>query len=115
MTLKLFHNPRCSKSRAAHDMLTQNGTRFEVSLYLQTPPTTDELTRIIDLLGLSSARQLMRTNDALYKELALADIDSETALIAAMNKHPKLIERPILLSADKAAIGRPLENLNALL
>jgi len=115
MTLTLFHNSRCSKSRAAIAFLEEKGVAFNTVFYLETPPTTDEIVHIISLLGLSSARELMRKGEAEYKELGLKDVDSEQALIAAMCEHPKLIERPILLSETKAAIGRPTENLLSVL
>jgi arsenate reductase len=111
MTLTLFHNPRCSKSRAAFALLEENNAKFDTVLYLETPPTTDELEKIISLLGLDSARDLMRKGEAEYKELGLAEVDCEQSLIATMCEHPKLIERPLLVSEDKAVIGRPTENL----
>ncbi|MBL4596271.1 MAG: arsenate reductase (glutaredoxin) [Robiginitomaculum sp.] len=111
MTFQLYHNPRCSKSRAACALLEEKSVSFETVLYLETPPSADELARIIALLGLPSARDLMRTGEAIYKELGLANVSDEQALIAAMSKYPKLIERPILVGPEQAAIGRPTENL----
>ncbi len=115
MSLILYHNPRCSKSRAALALLEEKQAKFELFLYLETPPNTDELAKLIKLLDLSSARDMMRKGEAAYKELGLADIDCEASLIAAMCEHPKLIERPILIAQNAAAIGRPTDNLLTLL
>ena len=109
--IKIFHNPRCSKSRQTMQLLTDRGIEPEVIEYLKTPPTKQELTEILDLLGLEP-RQLMRTKEAEYKENGLDDESlSKIQLIDAMIKHPKLIERPIVLSKGKAAIGRPPETV----
>lgn len=115
MSWQLYHNPRCSKSRAALALLTEKNINFETILYLENPPTTGKLAQIISLLDLPTARQLMRTGEAIYKELGLANIDDEQTLLAAMSNNPKLIERPILVGDNKAAIGRPLENITAIL
>ena len=115
MSWQLYHNPRCSKSRAALALLTEKNISFETVLYLENPLSSDEIKRISSLLNFTSARQLMRTGEAVYKELSLADIDDEQALILAMSNNPKLIERPILVGKTKAAIGRPLENIIAIL
>ncbi len=115
MSLTLLHNPRCSKSRAAHALLEEHGAPFETVLYLEHGPNADEIASIIALLGIDSARGMMRPGEDVYKELDLANVEDEAALIAAMCAHPKLIERPILITKDKAAIGRPTENLFPLL
>jgi len=115
MSLQLYHNPRCSKSRAALALLEEMGRPFETVLYLKTPPSAAELKEIVQRLGFSSARELMRTGEASYKELGLAKEVSEPALLAAMSANPVLIERPILVGAEVAAIGRPIENLMRLL
>ncbi|MCF6292537.1 MAG: arsenate reductase (glutaredoxin) [Robiginitomaculum sp.] len=115
MNWQLYHNPRCSKSRAALAMLTERNINFEIVSYLENTLTSDEVKRILSLLGFTSARQLMRTGEAIYKELSLADIDDEQALISAIITNPKLIERPILVGDNKASIGRPLENIIAIL
>ena len=107
----IFHNPRCSKSRQTLELLNERGADTEVVEYLKTPPDAAELDRILDLLGLEP-RQLMRTNEAEYSDLKLADTSlSRNQLIAAMVEHPVLIQRPIVLTNGKAAIGRPLENV----
>ena len=109
MTIRIFHNPRCSKSRAALALLQERGLEPEITLYLETPPDAAELRSILGKLGLT-ARELMRKGEQEYRELGLSDESlSEPALIAAMVAHPKLIERPIVLANGRAAIGRPLE------
>ena len=109
--LTFYHNPRCSKSRSALQLLESRGLQPNIVLYLETPPTADELTALLGKLGIS-ARQLLRTGEEAYKSLHLADASlSEEALIAAMLSHPKLIERPILLAGERAVIGRPPEKV----
>ena len=111
MTIRIFHNPRCSKSRATLALLQERGLDPEITRYLETPPDAGELTAILGKLGLS-ARQLLRKGEAEYRELALADESlTEDDLIAAMVAHPRLIERPIVLAGDRAAIGRPPESV----
>ncbi|MDH5357233.1 MAG: arsenate reductase (glutaredoxin) [Gammaproteobacteria bacterium] len=105
----IYHNPRCSKSRQTLALLAQQGIKSEVIEYLKTPPTPDTLRTIINQLGISP-RQLLRKGEAIYKELNLADESlSDEQLIQAMFTHPKLIERPIVISNNKAKIGRPPE------
>ncbi|MDF2641352.1 MAG: arsC [Pseudomonas sp.] len=113
--LTLYHNPRCSKSRSALELLQTRGVTPDVVLYLDTPPDAAQLRDLLGKLGIS-ARQLLRTGEDAYKQLNLADpsLDDEQ-LIAAMVAHPKLIERPILVAGDKAVIGRPPENILELL
>ncbi|WP_217476885.1 arsenate reductase (glutaredoxin) [Stutzerimonas stutzeri] len=113
--LTLYHNPRCSKSRGALELLTQRGLTPTVINYLETPPSAEELQRIIARLGIP-ARQLLRTGEAEYKTLNLADPSlSDRQIIEAMIAHPKLIERPILVTDDAAVIGRPPEKVLELL
>ncbi len=111
MATSVYHNPRCSKSRQTLGLLTDRGITPEIIEYLKTPPTFDELEKILDLLGLEP-RELMRKGEAVYKELGLADpaLDRKT-LIQAMVDHPILIERPIVVANGKAAIGRPPERV----
>jgi arsenate reductase len=109
--MEYWHNPRCTKSRQALALLHDKGVEVEVREYLKTPPSTAELEAVIKALSLASARDLMRTKEAEYKDLGLKDVADEAALIAAMAEHPKLIERPILINGPKAAIGRPTENI----
>lgn len=109
--MEYWHNPRCTKSRQALALLREKGVEPEVREYLKTPPGEAELKDAIKALGLSSARDLMRTKEDAYKTLGLKDVDDEAALISAMIENPKLIERPILINGAKAAIGRPTENI----
>jgi len=107
--MQYWHNPRCSKSRQALALLNDEGHQPEVYAYLDSPPSPADLTAVIAKLGLSHPRELMRTKEAVYKELDLKNETDEAALIQAMSDHPKLIERPILINGDTAAIGRPVE------
>ncbi|MNO95639.1 Arsenate reductase [compost metagenome] len=109
--LTLFHNPRCSKSRGALELLEARGLNPDIVRYLETPPSAAELKALLGKLGIG-ARQLLRTGEEEYKSLGLADPDlGEDALIQAMVEHPRLIERPILIAGDKAVIGRPPEKV----
>ncbi len=112
--VKIWHNPRCSKSRAAAALLEEKGVEAEVIKYLETPPTKEELKEMLKMLGIS-ARELMRTKEDVYKELQLKEVNDEEKLIDAMVSNPKLIERPIVIKDGKAAIGRPIENIIELL
>lgn len=115
MMITLFHNPRCSKSRDALALLQQSGQHFEVVEYLKSPLNAGELEQLLNKLQLP-ARALLRIKEEEYKTLGLDDTQlSDAELISAMVKHPKLMERPVLVVNNKAAIGRPLENLQALL
>ena len=100
-SVTIYHNPRCSKSRETLTLLKDNGIDPEVVLYLDTPPDTATLRKLIDMLGFSSARELMRQNSQL----------SEEQLIQAMVENPKLIERPIVVHNGQARIGRPPEQV----
>ena len=109
--LTLYHNPRCSKSRGALELLEQRGLAPTVVLYLETPPSAAELEQIVSLLGIQP-RQLLRTGEDDYKTLNLADPTlTDADIINAMAAHPKLIERPILIAGDTAVIGRPPEKV----
>lgn len=111
MSIIMYHNPRCSKSRQTLTLLNDRGIEPEIIEYLKTPPDAHQLKKILQLLGLSP-RDLMRTKEVEYKE---NNLDSKTLsddqLIAALIKNPVLIERPIVLANGKAAIGRPPENV----
>ena len=110
--LKILHNPRCSKSRQTLQLLQEKGLEPQVIEYLKIPTSADELIHIINKLGFSSPRQLMRKGEDAYKEQNLADQTlTDEALISAMTNTPKLIERPIVLFNGKAAIGRPPESV----
>ncbi|KZC15866.1 arsenate reductase (glutaredoxin) [Rhodanobacter sp. FW510-R12] len=113
--VRIYHNNRCSKSRATLALLEERGTAVEVINYLDTPPSAAELTRLLKQLGMT-ARQLLRTGEAEYQTLGLGDPSlDDAALIAAMVAHPKLIERPIVVANGKAALGRPPEAVLAIL
>ena len=115
MSAKIYHNTRCSKSRATLAILEQNDVDFEVVNYLDTPPNEQELKAILKDLGVS-ARDLMRRGESKYKELGLSDKSlSEDHLIKAMLESPILIERPIVRTDIGVAIGRPPENINSIL
>ena len=111
MSIKIYHNPRCSKSRQTLQLLEENGVQPEIVLYLENTPSKAEMKRVLKALGME-ARDLMRKKEADYKDNNLADESlKEDELIAAMIAHPKLIERPIVVNGDKAALGRPPENV----
>ena len=113
--LTLYHNPRCSKSRGALELLEARGLTPNVVRYLETPLNAGQIKALLGKLGIS-ARQLLRTGEDEYKMLQLADESlSEAQLIDAIVQHPKLMERPILEVGDKAVIGRPPENVLELL
>jgi arsenate reductase (glutaredoxin) len=105
---QIYHNPRCSKSRETLALLEQRGIAPEVVLYLEQAPSEAQIRTLLSQLGFSDPRQLMRTKEDLYKELGLAE-QAGDALIAAMHQHPKLIERPIVVSNGQARLGRPPE------
>ncbi|CAI2466501.1 arsenate reductase (glutaredoxin) [Serratia liquefaciens] len=108
----IYHNPRCSKSRETLALLEQHGVKPDVVLYLETPPSVDQLKKLLKELGFSSARELMRKKEDLYKDLRLADENlSEAQLLQAMVDNPKLIERPIVVKGTQARIGRPPEQV----
>ena len=111
MSVTIYHNPRCSKSRQTFALLEEKGVEFEVVEYLKTPPDAATIKNLLFMLGLSP-RELMRKGEKVYKENNLADKSlSDDQLIEAMVEHPILIERPIVVSGGKAAIGRPPESV----
>lgn len=104
--LTIWHNPRCSKSREALKLIEEKGLETEVFKYLEEQPSKEEIVKILDMLGIKP-KELMRTKEALYKELVLKNENDDEKLIEAMAEHPKLIERPIVIKDSKAVIGRP--------
>lgn len=111
MAITIFHNPRCSKSRATLALLQERGIQPDIRLYLENPPSESELRKILALLE-RSPRDVMRKGEAEYKDQGLADKNlDDAALIGAMAATPRLIERPIVLANGKAAIGRPPESV----
>lgn len=114
--ITIYHNPRCSKSRDALALLQQHTSEpLNVIEYLKTPPSEAELSAILAKLNIP-ARNLLRTGESDYISLQLDNPElTEQQLIKAMTEHPKLIERPIVVIGDRAAIGRPLSNVSAIL
>jgi arsenate reductase len=111
LKVQILHNPRCSKSRATLEILRNNGIDPEIILYLDTPPDTGQLVSILEMLDMQP-RDLMRKGQAEYKQLGLNnEALSDADLVAAMQTTPILIERPIVISNGKAAIGRPPESV----
>ena len=111
MKVQILHNPRCSKSRATLQILEQNGVEPEIILYQETPPDAEQLISILKKLGMQP-RDLMRKGQSEYKEMGLDNEQlSDSELIAAMIRAPILIERPIVLANEKAAMGRPPESV----
>lgn len=115
MTVTIWHNPRCSKSRQTLALLRERGVEPEIVEYLKTPPAVEELEAVLDKLGMEP-RDLMRRKEAPYREAGLDDPElGRRALVEAMAAHPVLIERPVVLAGAKAALGRPPESVLALL
>lgn len=111
----IWHNPRCSKSRAALQILQEGGVEPEVVEYLRAPPDAATIAKTLRLLGMSP-RELMRRNEAPYRELGLDDENiSDAELIEAMVTHPILIERPVVVAGRRAVLGRPPERVQDLL
>ena len=112
---RLYHNPRCSKSRGALELLQERGIAPEIVLYLEQAPSLDELRELVAMLG-TGARGLLRTGEPEYTELGLDDpaLD-DGALLDAMHAHPRLIERPVFVHGGRAVIGRPVERVLELL
>jgi arsenate reductase len=113
--LRIFHNPRCSKSREALALLQQRGLQPEVIEYLKTPPSLGQLQELQRLLGLP-VRELLRSGEDAYRELGLADTSlSDEQLLQAIAAHPQLLQRPIVVNGGRAVIARPPELLDSLL
>ncbi|MCL4114039.1 UNVERIFIED_CONTAM: hypothetical protein GTU68_062134 [Idotea baltica] len=108
--VKIFHNPRCRKSREGLAILEESNKKYEVVKYLETIPTKSELTKIISLLGIT-AQDLVRKGEPVWKEKYKGKDFSEEEIIDIMLAYPKLIERPIVVNGDKAVIGRPPQNI----
>lgn len=112
--MKIYHNPRCRKSRETLALLHEAGTDPEIVLYLENPPTKSELKDLIDMLGISPM-ELVRRGEAIWKERYKGKDLNDDEVITAMLSHPKLIERPIVVKGTKAVLGRPPENVQILL
>ncbi|WCE30447.1 arsenate reductase (glutaredoxin) [Vibrio sp. SCSIO 43137] len=116
MEVVIYHNPRCSKSRQTLQLLEEKGIEPEIVKYLEQTPSVEQLKTLYSQLELSAVRDMMRTKEAIYKELGLADKDlSDEELFKAMAENPKLIERPIVVANGKAKHGRPPEQVLQLL
>lgn len=115
MPTTIYHNPRCSKSRQTLALIRDHGIEPEIIKYLERSPSPDELKRIIERLGVS-VREIMRSGEAEYRELGLADESlSDGILVEAICTHPKLLQRPIVVHGDRARIGRPPESIQEIL
>jgi arsenate reductase (glutaredoxin) len=113
--MRLYHNPRCSKSRAALELLRARDLQVEVVEYLQDPPSPETLREVLACLGIAP-RDLLRSGEAEYQSLGLDAPDiGDDALVSAMSAHPRLIERPIFVCGGRAVIGRPPERVLDLL
>ena len=112
--MKIYHNPRCSKSRQTLELINNAGKDVEIIKYLENVPTVAELKEIISQLGISPM-QLIRKNEAIWKDQYKGKSLNDDEIIAAMVEHPKLIERPIVIKDHKAVLGRPPENVLELL
>ncbi len=115
MSLTIYHNPRCSKSRQTLELIRQAGHEPDIRLYLENKLSAKEIDSLLSKLAFSSARELMRRGEAIYKELGLKTVSDEAILKQAMVDNPKLIERPIVVNGLKACLGRPPENVISLL
>ncbi|MBX2826937.1 MAG: arsenate reductase (glutaredoxin) [Flavobacteriaceae bacterium] len=111
---KIYHNPRCRKSRETLQLLEEKGENIEIVLYLETSPSKEELSHIIELLGIAPI-DLVRKGESIWKEQFKGKEMTPTQVINAMVKHPKLIERPIVIKNGRAALGRPPENVITIL
>ncbi|UPR35040.1 arsenate reductase (glutaredoxin) [Vibrio splendidus] len=112
MSVVIYHNPRCSKSRQTLEVLQENGVQPEVIKYLETPLTVEQLKVLFTQLGFESVRDMMRTKEADYKEANLGDASvTDEDLFSAMAANPKLFERPVVVANNKAKIGRPPEQV----
>jgi arsenate reductase len=112
--ITLWHNPRCSKSRAALALLEDTGVKLTVRRYLVDQPSREEIVAVLKKLGLP-ASAVIRSGEPVFKEMELEEVDDEQALIDAMAESPILIERPIAIHLDRAVIGRPPEDVLTLL
>ncbi|RKN81435.1 arsenate reductase (glutaredoxin) [Ulvibacterium marinum] len=112
--IKIYHNPRCRKSREGLDLLEKSGKEFEVIKYLEDVPTKEELRQILSCLSISP-ENLVRKNEAIWKEKFRGKLLSDEEILEAMIQYPKLIERPIVVKGNKAVVGRPPERIQEVL
>ena len=114
MDVTIWHNPRCSKSRQTLELLRSRGVEPKVVDYLKTPPSTGEIRRVLDLMG-RPAHDLVRVGETAYRDEGLSKQTSDEQLVEAMFHNPVLIERPVVIAGDKAVLGRPPENVLAII
>ena len=112
--IKIYHNPRCRKSREGLLLLKESKQKFKIIEYLKETPSFDELKSIINLLGITPL-ELIRKNESIWKKNYKGKELTNDEVIRAMTEHPKLIERPIVINKEKAVIGRPPENIKYIL
>ncbi len=112
--MKIYHNPRCRKSREGLQLLENSRQNFKIIDYLNDPPTQKELNDILNMLGFKPI-QLVRKNESIWKENYKNKELTDVEIVKAMCDHPKLIERPIVIKGNKAVLGRPPENIEGLL
>lgn len=112
--VKIYHNPRCSKSRATLALIQDKGIEPEIVEYLQTPPSAGEVSELIDLLGIEP-HHLLRTKESEYKKAGLSKDSTRKQIATAIAQYPRLLERPVVVVGKKAVIGRPPENVLDLL
>ena len=112
--IKIYHNPRCKKSREGLEILEESGQKFKIVEYLKTTLSFNELKSIIDLLDITPI-ELIRKNEAIWKDHYKGKILGDDEIIYLMIEHPKLIERPIVINKQKAIIGRPPEDIKQVL
>lgn len=112
--MKIYHNPRCRKSRETLQILQEAGQEPDIVEYLKTPPTAPELRDLVEKLGVAPS-QLIRKQEKIYKDNFKGKTLSEEEWLAAMTQYPKLMERPIVVEGDKAVLGRPPEAVKTLL
>lgn len=112
--ITIYHNPRCSKSREGLTYLEDKGVQYKITKYLDEPLTKEELTDILRKLNYKPI-ELVRTKEEIWKELTKDKALDDNEIIEAMVKHPRLIERPIIINGDKAVIARPIENIDTII
>ena len=111
--MRIYHNPRCSKSREARQLCENAGVELEIVEYLKSPPDEVELKELLGKLGLR-AHEVIRTKEEVYSQLELSPDSNEEELLAAIIKYPILLERPIVVKGNQAVIGRPPETVKEL-
>ena len=115
MSVKIYHNQRCSKSRCTLQLIEEKGVDADIINYLESPPSESELDTILTQLG-KEPWEIVRKGEQVYKDLGMSSLEKDRAVwIKIMHKNPILIERPIVVNGDKACLGRPPENVHEIL